>query len=121
MDMTVHVRGSVAIIELSGPVRLHGDDELPALIAGLLERGSLKFLLNLHRAHHIDSVGLAAIVRAFTRVSRVGGRLKLLHVQKRVRDVLDLTKLSTVFEMFDSEEHALRSFDGFDASVSAVS
>jgi anti-sigma B factor antagonist len=119
MDMAVHVRGDVLIIEPSGPVRLYGEDELPALIASLLERRFLNFLLNLHRVHCIDCMGLGSIVRAFATVSRKGGRLKLLNVQKRVRELLDVMKLSTVFEMFDSEEHALRSFDGFARSVSA--
>jgi len=118
METTVHVRGDVAMIELSGPLRLCDEDELPALITSLLERGFLKVLLNLHQVHNIDSTGLDGIVRAYTMVRKKGGRLTLLNVQKRLRTLLDVTKLSTVFQTFDSEEQALRNFDG---PVSAVS
>src|SRR6266566_2981991 len=112
MDTIVHVRGDVVMIELGGPFRLCGEEELPALITSVLERGFLRVLLNLHQVHNIDSTGLDGIVRAYTMVRKKGGTLTLLNVQKRVRALLDMTKLSTVFQTFDSEEQALRSFDG---------
>jgi anti-sigma B factor antagonist len=77
-----------------------------------LEGGFLKFLLNLHRGQYIDSRGLGGIVRAHTIVTRKGGKLKMFNVVQRIRNLSDVTKLTPVLEGFDSEEAALRSFEG---------
>ena len=76
--------------------------------AGVQERKQL--LLNLEGVPYIDSAGLGEIVRTYTTVSRQGGSLKLLNLTKRITDLLSITKLLTVFETFESENEAVRSF-----------
>jgi anti-anti-sigma factor len=107
-------RADVAILDPDGRMCLSDnyEDDLKPLISNLLEQGSLKFLLNLHRVESIDSTGLGSIVRAYVAVTRKGGKLKLCSVSRRIRQVLEITKMSALFEAFDSEEEALRSFEG---------
>jgi anti-sigma B factor antagonist len=79
-------------------------------INSLLAAGKKKLLLNLESVPYIDSAGLGEVVRTYTTVSRQGGSLKLLNLTKRITDLLSITKLLTVFETFDSENEAVRSF-----------
>jgi anti-sigma B factor antagonist len=67
-------------------------------------------LLNLGEVQYVDSAGLGALVSAYTTVTREGGNLKLLNVTKKLQDLLSITKLLTVFETFDSEDEAVRSY-----------
>jgi anti-anti-sigma factor len=91
--ITARIRGNVAIVELSGMMCLcESDDKVPAFIVELLEQGFLKFLLDLRRVPHIDGEGLGDVVRAYVKVNQKGGRLKLFHVAKPIRDLLDLLK-----------------------------
>jgi anti-anti-sigma factor len=110
------VLGDVVIVEFSGNACLCNEDEAPAFIAHLLDQGFLKFLLDLRQVPYIDSLGLAGVVLAYTMVVRKGGTLKLVNAGKRIRDLVVMTKLSPLFEIFDSVDEALRSFD---RSVSA--
>ncbi len=75
-----------------------------------MKQGHKKVVLNLAEVPYIDSAGLGEIVRTYTTVSRQGGSLKLLHLTKRITDLLSITKLLTVFETFDSENEAVQSF-----------
>ena len=72
--------------------------------------GKTKILLNLGDVPYVDSAGLGEIVRTYTTISRQGGSLKLLNLTKRITDLLSITKLLTVFETYDSEADAVRSF-----------
>jgi anti-sigma B factor antagonist len=87
-----------------------GDELLKNRINTLLADGKKKLLLNLEGVPYIDSAGLGEIVRTFTTVSRQGGKLKLLNLTKRIEDLLSITKLLTVFETFDSEPEAIKSY-----------
>jgi anti-sigma B factor antagonist len=87
-----------------------GDELLKDKIASMVSQGKKKILLNLEAVPYIDSAGLGEIVRTYTTVSRQGGSLKLLNLTKRITDLLAITKLLTVFETFDSESDALKSF-----------
>jgi anti-sigma B factor antagonist len=79
-------------------------------IRDLVSKGNKKILLNLGDVSYIDSSGIGELVSGFTSVANQGGQLKLLHLTKRVRDLLQITKLYTVFEVFDDEAAAVRSF-----------
>ena len=72
--------------------------------------GSKKLVLNLEGVPYIDSAGLGEVVRTHTTVSRQGGSLKLLNLTKRIEDLLSITKLLTVFDTYDSEAEAIKSF-----------
>ncbi len=103
--------GDVTIIDLKGKMTLgEGDELLRDKVNSLIQQGMKKLILNLAEVPYIDSAGLGEIVRTYTTVSRQGGQLKLLNLTKRITDLLAITKLLTVFETFDSENEALRSF-----------
>ncbi len=103
--------GDVTVIDVSGRITLgEGSSNLRDGIRALLSKGQKKVLLNLGDVSYIDSSGIGELVSAFTSVTNQGGRLKLLNLTKRVRDLLQITKLYTVFEVFDDEASAIRSF-----------
>ena len=76
----------------------------------LVEKGTEKIVLNLEDVPYVDSAGLGEIVRCYTTVSRKNGELKLLHLTKRIHDLLSITKLLTVFDTYDTESEAVNSF-----------
>jgi anti-sigma B factor antagonist len=100
----------VVIMDLSGRITMgEGTLILRQQIKKLLDAGDRKFLLNLSDVDYIDSSGLGELVTSFTTVRNQGGQLKLLNLTRRVQDLLQITKLLTVFESFDSEAEALKS------------
>ena len=103
--------GDVVILDIKGKITLgEGDELLKDKVNSLVNQGHKKVVLNLADVPYIDSAGLGEIVRTYTTVSRQGGSLKLLNLTKRITDLLSITKLLTVFETFDSENDAVRSF-----------
>jgi anti-sigma B factor antagonist len=111
MVIEERVVGDVTILDLKGKMTLgEGDELLKDKINSLIHQGQKKLLLNLEGVPYIDSAGLGEIVRTYTTVSRQGGNLKLVNLTKRITDLLSITKLLTVFETFDSEAEALKSF-----------
>jgi anti-sigma B factor antagonist len=101
----------VTIVDLTGKMTLgEGDELLRDKVNSLLHQGMKKIVLNMAEVPYIDSAGLGEIVRTYTTVSRQGGQMKLLSLTKRITDLLSITKLLTVFETFDSENDAIRSF-----------
>jgi anti-sigma B factor antagonist len=111
MQIEQRAVGSVMILDLKGKITLgEGDEVLKDKITSLILQGHKKMLLNLADVPYIDSAGLGEIVRTYTTVSRQGGQLKLVNLTKRITDLLMITKLLTVFETFDNEQEALKSF-----------
>lgn len=111
--LTVRERsmGDVTIIDLDGRITVEdGADSLRALVRQLVRRGRVQLVLNLHGAPYIDSTALGEMVCAYTSATRQGGTLKLLHVKPRVHELLMITKLLTVFDLFDDEAEAVKSF-----------
>jgi len=101
----------VMILDLKGKMTLgEGDELLKDKVNSLAMQGRLKILLNLADVPYIDSAGLGEIVRTYTTVSRQGGQMKLLNLTKRITDLLSITKLLTVFETYDDEADAVRSY-----------
>jgi anti-sigma B factor antagonist len=111
MQIEERVVGDVTILDLKGKITLgEGDEALKDKINSLILQGRKKILLNLEGVPYIDSAGLGEIVRTYTSVSRQGGQLKLVNLTKRITDLLMITKLLTVFETFDTEADALKSY-----------
>jgi anti-sigma B factor antagonist len=111
--MQIHERevNDVTILDIHGKLTLgEGDELLRDKINSLIHQGRKKLILNLAEVPYIDSAGLGEIVRTYTTVSRQGGSLKLLNLTKRIQDLLAITKLLTVFETFESENEAVKSF-----------
>ena len=111
MQITERQVGDVMILDLKGKITLgEGDELLKDKVNSLVNQGHKKIVLNLADVPYIDSAGLGEVVRTYTTVSRQGGSLKLLNLTKRITDLLSITKLLTVFETFESENEAVRSF-----------
>ena len=111
MEISERNSGKVTILNLTGKVTLgEGDVLLKDKLHSLLNQGRKDVLLNLAQVSYVDSAGLGAIVSAYTTMTREGGSLKLANVTKKLQDLLAITKLLTVFETFDSEDEALRSY-----------
>ena len=111
MQIEERSAGDVIVLDLKGKMTLgEGDELLRDKINSLIQQGRRKVLLNLEDVPYIDSAGLGEIVRTYTTISRQGGSLKLLNLTKRITDLLSITKLLTVFETYDSETDAIRSF-----------
>jgi anti-sigma B factor antagonist len=111
MQIEERVVGDVVVLDLKGKITLgEGDELLKDKVNSLVNQGHKKIILNLADVPYIDSAGLGEVVRTYTTVSRQGGSLKLLNLTKRITDLLSITKLLTVFETFDSENEAVRSF-----------
>jgi anti-anti-sigma factor len=102
--------GDVTIVELRGQLKEEGDIPLVEHVAELVRRGRRKLVLDLKEVTSIDSTGLGMVAAKFLTLRRLGGDLKLLHLSPRGRQLLGITKLARVFESFDDEEEALRSF-----------
>ncbi|PYV62587.1 MAG: anti-sigma factor antagonist [Acidobacteria bacterium] len=102
----------VSIVDCSGRITLgEGSVTLRDTVRELLSKGRKKILLNLGEVNYIDSSGIGELVSAFTTVRNQGGDLKLLNLTKKVHDLLQITKLYTVFDVKDDEAAAVKSFD----------
>src|SRR6201997_4167334 len=102
---------NVTIVDLSGRITLgEGSVVLRDTIRDLIAKGDKKILLNLGEVTYIDSSGIGELVSAFTTVRNQGGELKLLNLTKKVHDLLQITKLYTVFDVKDDEASAVKSF-----------
>ena len=111
MQIAERQSGSVTVLDLSGKVTLGEDSTLlKDKLQSLLHQGKKNLILNLAQVSYVDSAGLGALVSAYTTVTREGGALKLVNVTKRLQDLLSITKLLTVFETFESEKDALKSY-----------
>jgi anti-sigma B factor antagonist len=111
MKATTRQVDSVNVVDLSGRITLgEGCSQLRELIRDLLAKGHKNILLNLGEVTYIDSSGIGELVSGFTAVSNQGGHLKLLNLTKKVQDLLQITKLLTVFDVHDDEAKAIASF-----------
>ncbi len=111
MKVTVRQVDGVTILDLSGRITLgEGSITLRDNVRDLLAKGSRKILLNLGDITYIDSSGVGELVSAFTSIKNAGGELKLLNLTKKVHDLLQITKLYTVFDIWDNEASAITAF-----------
>ncbi len=112
LHITERAIGDVVVVDLSGKITLSdgGDAMLKDKVRSLLQQRRKKLVLNLADVSYVDSAGLGELVQAYAAASKNGGTLKLLNTTKRIRDLLSITKLLTVFETFDSEAEAITSF-----------
>jgi anti-sigma B factor antagonist len=103
--------GDVSVVDASGRITLgEGSSAFRELVRDLVSKGNKKILLNLADVSYIDSSGIGELVSGFTTAANNGGQVKLLGLTRRVRDLLQITKLYTVFEVFDDEAAAVSSF-----------
>lgn len=111
VKLTVRQVGDVVVVDAVGRLTLgEGSSTFRDALRDLVAQGHKKIVLNLGDVSYIDSSGIGELVSAFTTVTNQGGRFKLLNLTKRVQDLLQITKLYTVFEVFDDEAAAAGSF-----------
>jgi len=111
LDVKERQAGDITILDLSGEVRIgEGSIALRDSIRKLADEGKKNVLLNLAGVKYIDSTGIGELIANYTTVKRQGGQLKLLKLTDRVKNLLVITKLLTVFDTYDDEAEALKSF-----------
>ena len=111
MKTIVRLVDSVTIVDVSGRITLgEGCTQLRELIREQLSKGNKNVLLNLGDVSYIDSSGIGELVSSYTAVANQGGSLKLLNLTKKVQDLLQITKLYTIFDVHDDEAKAISSF-----------
>ncbi len=111
MKIEKRSRGDVTILEVEGKITIgKGDVALRDAVHQALGEGATKIVMNLGSVSTVDSSGVGELVSAFTTVTNRGGRLKLLNLPPKVNDILQITQLITVFEVFDNEDEAVGSF-----------
>ena len=112
LDVRERHAGDVTILDLSGSVRMgEGCISLRNSIRGLADGGRTKILLNLASVKNVDSSGIGELIANYTTITRDGGQLKLLNLTEKIRDLLVITKLLTVFDAYDNEAEALNTFN----------
>jgi anti-sigma B factor antagonist len=103
--------GDVSVVDVAGRITLgEGSSALRDTLRDMVSKNQKKILLNLGEVSYIDSSGIGELVSGFTTVTNSGGQLKLLNLNKRVKDLLQITKLYTVFNVYEDEASAVRSF-----------
>ena len=111
MKATLRQVDGITVVDMSGRITLgEGCTQLRELVREQLGKGTKHLLLNLADVTYIDSSGIGELVSGFTTVSNQGGKLKLLNLTKKVHDLLQITKLYTVFDVYDDEAKAVTSF-----------
>ena len=112
MQLEERVAGNVAIVKVTGDITSNtgGDVMLKDKVQSLIQQGHKNLLIDLSGVSYVDSAGLGQLVQTYATTKNRGGALKLLNVTKRLRDLLVVTKLLTVFDAYDSEADALASF-----------
>ena len=111
MKANLRESGNVTIIELKGKITIgSGDIQLRDTITKLLEGGKSNILVNMKEVTAIDSSGIGELVGCYTTVTNKGGKLRLLHLPPKIQDVLTVTQLITVFDVYENETEAVASF-----------
>jgi anti-sigma B factor antagonist len=112
MQIEERVVGDVVVLAVTGEIRLDKGGEVVVRdnVRSLLHKGRRHLLIDLAQVPYVDSAGLGELVSSYVTAKNAGGALKLVHVTKRLKDVLTITKLVTVFETDDTETSALASF-----------
>ena len=111
VKLTTRQVGDVTVVDVAGRITLgEGSATVRDAMRDMVSKSQKKILLNLGEVSYIDSSGIGELVSGFTTVTNSGGTLKLLNLNKRVKDLLQITKLYTVFDVHDDEASAIRSF-----------
>ena len=111
MKIEKRKKGNVTILDLKGKILIgEGIDELRDAINGSIKANEKNLILNFDQVPYLDSTGLGEVVRSYTSVKKEGGMVKIINLTQKVRDLLSVTKLITVFETFEDEDKAINSF-----------
>ena len=111
LNISERQAGDIAVLDMSGRITIgEGSVALRTTVRRLLEEGKKKVLLNLAGVGYIDSSGIGELVSSYTTIEKDGGQLKLLNLTQKLQDLLTITKLLTVFDVYENESDALAGF-----------
>ena len=110
MNIIERTLNDVTVLDLDGNLALDENAQFRKHVTAAIDAGARKLIVNLARVKYMDSSGLGELISCYTALQRVSGRVKLLHLSNRLQHLLVITKLTTVFETFDSEPAAVSSF-----------
>ena len=111
LNISERQAGDVTVLDMSGKITIgEGSVALRTAVRRLLEEGKKRILLNVGGVSYIDSSGIGELVSSYTAINKEAGQLKLLNLTQKIRDLLTITKLLTVFDVYESEAEALNSF-----------
>ena len=111
LNIAERLAGDVTVLDMSGKITIgEGSVALRTAVRRMLEEGKKKILLNLAGVGYIDSSGIGELVSSYTAINKDGGQLKLLNLTQKLQDLLTITKLLTVFDVYESESEALSSY-----------
>lgn len=107
---TARLQDGITVIDIAGSITLGEASALREMVHELVHKGRKRIILNLRDVQYLDSSGIAQLVSGYATVKRNGGELKMVHLSKKVQDLLSVTNLYKIFEEFSDEQTALRSF-----------
>ena len=110
MNIIERTLNDVIVLDLEGDLAIESNVQFRKHVADIIDAGARKLIVNMARVKYMDSSGLGELISCYTTLQRVSGRIKLLHLSDRLQYLLVITKLTSVFETFDSEPAAVASF-----------
>ncbi len=110
MDISSRAKGEVVILDISGEIDLYNAPEIKDIVNKLIEQKKYNVIINLKEVTYIDSSGIGALISSLSNLKKYQGGLKIINVFASVKKVFELTKLTSFFEIHDSEEEAVRAF-----------
>jgi anti-sigma B factor antagonist len=110
MNIIERKLNDVTVLDLEGSLALEDNAQFRKRFTAIIDAGARKLIVNMARVKHMDSSGMGELISCYTTLQRVSGRIKLLHLSDRLKYLLVITKLTSVFETFDSEPAAVASF-----------
>ena len=111
MEIEIREKEEIIIVDVSGEIDLYNAPEIKEAIKEQMDNKKKKVIINLEKVNYIDSSGIGALISSLSNLRKVGGDLKLLHVYDSVKKVLELTKLTSFFGIYDNEEKAIAAFE----------
>ncbi|MCX7883250.1 MAG: STAS domain-containing protein [Brevinematales bacterium] len=110
MEINRRETGDVVIFDIKGEIDLYNAPEIKEKIKDEINKGKVNIIINLDKVSYIDSSGIGVLISSLSNLKKVGGAMKLINVYASVRKVFELTKLTSFFEIYDSEADALAAF-----------
>jgi anti-sigma B factor antagonist len=112
VEIKTRVVDGIVILDIDGEIDLYNAPEIKDTIKQQMDGGHKKIIINLENVSYIDSSGIGALISSLSNLKKIGGGLKIMHVYDSVRKVFELTKLTSFFEIYDSEDEAVAAYQG---------
>jgi anti-sigma B factor antagonist len=110
MEINIRELDKIVVLDINGEIDLYNAPEIKSKISDLMESAKNDIIINLEKVSYIDSSGIGVLISSLSNLKKTGGSLKIINVFASVRKVFELTKLTSFFDIYDSEEEALNSY-----------